>query len=796
LTINSSEELATSTKPSKIELNIFGLKRMLETATINIFRIYCIWEYLAAHFEFLAKLKGTQLRPLAISTMVCVIMNGFEYYKENTWEEVKSAKWSEAEWQTTLLTPLMNAINIGCITEVVINLRHIIENCGLFINKEGWKIVLAILEKVSTPLPATSTYPSDYNERMGHAFKCLEQICVNSLYKIHISNLYSLIAVICQFTSMKSDLNISLRSVAYLQNVADYVAQQQVTDQLKDTSEETVSEIWISLLNRLKETGIDEREELRGAAYRTLDQIIEIHGSNLSLRVWTYVILSLSTQLLQFVTMKYLDSKSKNGEEEEKIKEKGWENSVTILYTVLVRITRKLSVLEQFSYIIFLNSRGELIEKIWSVLVESFLTFSKSGSCEILKTIYKLIEQMINKYPLYVYNQIENTWKIYVESITYAKNEVPSNTRVKPLLIKLNTPILESFNALFNSKGYECKFLMSEECLLKLYELLKAMLMSISSSVIIITDLTRLISEEREVFDFIEYLFSVFTSTECFNNYFAFLFGFLEFDVKNPHTDAFVRRALMITKNFITSSTTDNEVKKKLIQILYSKLGEIIGLRFDNESNKVLQANAKDSPPLWFKTGEFFISISTFLLNPKLYINNTCELEEPEEEPRPVQITEVSKEIKDIAWTYTINISKEILDISGYERIDRGIVEDTVKRSEELGKLVVEFVLEILLPYNEELKSQKELIYIIDKGCQSVTLESIDSPIDRAPETRLSQFCIFSLIRLCNNTEDNILSMKEKLASITTRILVNRSKKMLQQYIADEKRNAQVPLPR
>eukprot|EP00826_Nyctotherus_ovalis_P005931 TRINITY_DN11355_c0_g2_i1.p2 TRINITY_DN11355_c0_g2~~TRINITY_DN11355_c0_g2_i1.p2 ORF type:complete len:156 (+),score=26.00 TRINITY_DN11355_c0_g2_i1:73-540(+) len=130
-------------------------------------------------------------------------------------------------------------------------------------------------------------------------------------------------------------------------NVADYVSQQQTSGQLEGVPEETISEIWVSLFNRLKETGTDEREELRHAAYRTLDQIIEIHGKSLSLRVWSYA-LSLSSQLIQFVTMNYRDAvKHRNeGKEEEKIKEKGWESSVTILYTVLVRITRKLAGIE------------------------------------------------------------------------------------------------------------------------------------------------------------------------------------------------------------------------------------------------------------------------------------------------------------------------------------------------------------------------------------------------------------------------------------------------------------------
>jgi hypothetical protein len=242
-----------------------------------------------------------------------------------------------------------------CVNEIAYNLLQIIENCGPNISREGWEIVLQILEKLTTSFNSKESLLSEYNKRLDFVFKCIENICHNSLYKIHISSIESLIGIISYFTALREDLNTSLLSVAFIQNVADYMSQHQLTGNLVNTPQERISEIWLSLFNRLKEIGIDERGELRHAAYRTLNQIVEIHGKELTSRVWSYILLSLSFQLLEFVTTSYFYSPNANDNEEvkeveERHKEdkeiKGMEESVKVIYITLVRIIRALYSIE------------------------------------------------------------------------------------------------------------------------------------------------------------------------------------------------------------------------------------------------------------------------------------------------------------------------------------------------------------------------------------------------------------------------------------------------------------------
>ena len=334
--------------------NLFGFIKLLETSIANTFRVHCIWEYLQANFKLLSILQGAEYSLLSMCAMACIIISTFNYRKDNA-AKINIPGWNKSEWQIALLTPLKSMLTSDCANEIAHNLLHIIENCGPNISREGWKIILEILEKFTTSFNFKESLSSKYSKRLDFVFKCIENICHNSLYKIHISSIESFIGIICYFTALREDLNTSLLSVSFIQNVADYMSQQQLVGNLVNTLQERISEIWISLFNRLKDIGIDDRGELRHAAYRTLNQIVEIHMKELTPRVWSYILLSLSFQLLEFVTTSYFDYPNADDKEEVKVIEernkedkliKEIEESVKVLYETLVRIIRTLYSIE------------------------------------------------------------------------------------------------------------------------------------------------------------------------------------------------------------------------------------------------------------------------------------------------------------------------------------------------------------------------------------------------------------------------------------------------------------------
>ena len=369
-------------------MNLFGLTRMLETVVTNAFRAHLVWNFVDSHMEALESSKFVQLRPLAIDAITCLIINIFDSHKDQAGDP-HVLHWDNNEWQAVILTPLMNAVLTGhaeCIKQVIANLGPIIENCGPYIAKEGWELVLGIVEKIVTTAQGSGNV-AETTERIEQAFKCVELIIHNSLHRVHISNLATLVAVIHYFTTLRQNLNVSLLAVGFIHNVADYVCQQQLTGKLSGISAEKINEIWTNLLNRLKEIGNDERGELRHAAYRTLEQILTGHAEIISPTIWTYMLTDVCAQLLRAGKLQYFacvkglvpekqksspesyhssqrdacltgsrgkmksaksdkESAKKETEEEEKLREKSWEESITILHSTVIRVLKKLYSIE------------------------------------------------------------------------------------------------------------------------------------------------------------------------------------------------------------------------------------------------------------------------------------------------------------------------------------------------------------------------------------------------------------------------------------------------------------------
>lgn len=105
----------------------------------------------------------------------------------------------------------------------------------------------------------------------------------------------------------------------------------------------------------------------------------------------------------------------------------------------------------------------------------------------------------------------------------------------------------------------------------------------------------KLLSEEKVVFDFIE---SLCVPTIA---YYEFLFEFLVYNKEDQRSEAFIRRSLSIFFNCLlrgkcctpNSHDQTNELLPNMMPQLFSKLCEIVDLRYDSEIAKVLIFSAK-----------------------------------------------------------------------------------------------------------------------------------------------------------------------------------------------------------
>jgi len=175
----------------------------------------------------------------------------------------------------------------------------------------------------------------------------------------------------------------------------------------------------------------------------------------------------------------------------------------------------------------------------------------------------------------------------------------------------------------------------NEEYVLNLYEILKLLLNGIAENT------GRLVTEEREIFRFIEDL-----SRECkyFSVQFKFLFNLMVYDPKRVPV---IKEALLIVKKTIREYDLSNELLSEVIPELYKRMEDLMALRLVKE---VVLQNEED--PIWCSIGKYFVAISAHFINPELYKEDSeLQNSDKEENKSPeVKITTSyrNKEVKPV----------------------------------------------------------------------------------------------------------------------------------------------------
>ncbi len=324
------------------------------------------------------------------------------------------------------------------------------------------------------------------------------------------------------------------------------------------------------------------------------------------------------------------------------------------------------------------------------------------------------------------------------------------------------------------------------------------------------------------MFAFIEELPETFQTAEGYKDYCRFLLEFLVYKPENLHWTCFIRKMLSTIETLITIRGLPLSQLKEFVPLLYAKFAALIGLRFQGDTCRALLAESKDSSPLWYDVGQYFVRLSTFFICPTLSSPQESQPGMKAAAPAPAtskgksksveQLNETTKskehladeELQALAWTHTMKLIKEILGVSesALRGLDKSLAEEVVKKSQELDISMVHFILQVLLPSSAHTtkERQQELVGLIDNGCTAIysSFTQSSASLSRSKGDSLSKFCTSTLLGLCANeqTEAEFADIKKKIATITTPVLINRCKNLLNKYLQDEKRSGHVPLPK
>jgi hypothetical protein len=120
------------------------------------------------------------------------------------------------------------------------------------------------------------------------------------------------------------------------------------------------------------------------------------------------------------------------------------------------------------------------------------------------------------------------------------------------------------------------------------------------------------------------------------------------------------------------------------------------------------------------------------------------------------------------------------------------VLSEVQKSSQDLDIQLINFIVNCLLPNSVDHASpdfETHLISVIDQGCQQLSSNHASDS--------LSKYCLNNLFRLSKQQvwSQQHNDIREKIALLTTPILINRCRTSLRKFIQDEQKSGVVKLP-
>jgi hypothetical protein len=201
--------------------------------------------------------------------------------------------------------------------------------------------------------------------------------------------------------------------------------------------------------------------------------------------------------------------------------EKQWEETYNIYIQGLGKLFR--------NYLNNLHTQLEtdileepIVKRTWEVFILRLKEAIHKGSSEIIISVLKAAKEVLSSElsNSLFYSKWKSSWQLFT---TLSNRLQVSNTSIPHKLIVV---ILEDLHLIYSSK---CEETLTPDCLDELFQLLSFMITSCKFNSTGITNI-KLLSEEKEIFDFIEELAS-YLSGDALNAYLRFLLEFCQYNV-------------------------------------------------------------------------------------------------------------------------------------------------------------------------------------------------------------------------------------------------------------------------
>ncbi|KAF0982428.1 hypothetical protein FDP41_011358 [Naegleria fowleri] len=295
---------------------LFAAQKIVETIQVNINRVEKTWQVFSPHILWLIENEDEQVRKFAVSSVSEVIISMYrpEYNKfssrfGNKDGELETPNIVSPDLERVAFTIFMDIFQSSSdfmdTREYLLNtLNSILQKCGYKFST-AWTVLLPLLKECAA-MP-TSKKKSAPNSNINRAklipfgFKCVQTIGTKDLLPtLGFECLTEFFTVVSAYVKQRdaSDLNLSFVAIHLFMSSAEFLTERYPKVKNEDTYQDDkeagenegdmsrVDELWLTLYEQLRDSTIDSRPDVRHSALKTLTFVIVSHGNQLTKKTW------------------------------------------------------------------------------------------------------------------------------------------------------------------------------------------------------------------------------------------------------------------------------------------------------------------------------------------------------------------------------------------------------------------------------------------------------------------------------------------------------------------------------
>ena len=781
---------------------IFYFSKMLTIALLNVDNIYILFD---PFISVINKLVDNKLMiGFSIDILCSLIPEVILKYekiesniKKNITEENKI--WINERWQKVLFSPLLTLLSQVELFELIkgkifIGLNKIIQQSGHFIDLFGWESIIQSCYILS-------------NYDIENSFLIVKRILNDYNIYLTLFNIIPIMKLLQLFISNKTDKNVCFSSVELFWSCANLIdnfkqekreinkKQKPIFDELlKDKNIKIYcDELYNKLFSYLISINNDDRIDVRKTGLNVFTEIFVSKMINMTNENTLTLINDIFFKVFSSNAKKYI-SNNKDNEIEQTL-----QSSLLAIIKILKEFYNENEEENQ----IFDNYLNEIIDII--------PVGSTQLNTEILKSILEIKIKKNENLP-----KIITKIDIYFKILLLINEFIKSPNFQTSLVNKVPTYRLFSSIISYLSSIYwddKHKEIFTDDNLKKIFIIINAMFESVYTieSKLIEIKPRKIIDLENKIFDFLE---KIPAQNILLLNY---LMDKMNFDIKNPHSEAIYRRALECFQNIICNKDNNfgcsNEQNETIIKLI-EKIKGLINLTYKKEYIECLintshdKNNIQECIPLKAYIICFIKIIDQIFNNYIKYKENLDEKEKNEEKNQLINnINELFKlilELFETIFNQSVNDFKSIN--ASYKPIMNEIYFQI--NIELINFIINKLIFYILFLLGEE--DQKIYTKIESKLIEIIKL-SFDNRNNSASES-LNQICINELFKICkyksieemlNNIKDNkkinmdiYIENQIKIAKICSTLLIQKIIEIFKKFREDEIKSGDMPLSR